>query len=127
MVSLLWLCAVICGSAINPRVINGTINYDESYTEYVKEIRITDGISTVARLKEYTNLKVIFLPDSISEMPKSKSKLPEDLSQLTIVANKGTYAEEYAKEYGIKFVDAKEYRKNKILNNVDLNSTEPTT
>ena len=56
-----------------------------------------------------------------------KRYLPTDISQLTIIANKGTYAEEYAKEYGINFVDAKEYSKDKTLNNVDLNSTEPVT
>ena len=47
---------------------------------------------------------------------------------LTIVGNAGSYAEEYAKRFGIKFVDLKEYNSgDATLNNVDINSTEPVT
>lgn len=47
---------------------------------------------------------------------------------LTIVGSAGSYAEKYAKKYGIKFVDLKEYNSGDVtLNNVDLNSTESVT
>ena len=94
------------------------------FLAYIKNLQITDGIEVVSGLDNLKYLEKIFVPDSVTFLP---SDLPVNNSQLTIIANKGTYAEEYAKEYGINFVDAKEYSKDKTLNNVDLNSTEPVT
>ena len=118
--------SVVKTQDIKPTVINGELSDFDYYYDYVEKLNIENGIETVRRLKELNNLKELYIPDSVSKLP-SRAMLPDDISQLTIIANKGTYAEEYAKEYGINFVDAKEYSENKILNNVDLNSTEPTT
>ena len=112
---------------IKPTVINGELSDFDYYYDYVEKLNIENGIETVRRLKELNNLKEFYIPDSVSKLP-SRAMLPDDISQLTIIANKGTYAEEYAKEYGIKFVDLKEYNSGEAtLNNIDLNSTEPTT
>ena len=102
------------------------MNDFDYYYSYVEKLNIENGVKTVRRLKELNNLRELYIPDSVSKLP-SRVMLPDDISQLTIIANKGTYAEEYAKEYGINFVNAKEYSKDKTLNNVDLNSTEPVT
>ena len=118
--------SAVSSNILNPTVVNGELYYDDDYCKYVEKLYLSDDIKSVLRLKELYNLKEIYVPDSVTRLP-IKRYLPTDISQLTIIANKGTYAEEYAKEYGINFVDAKEYSKDKTLNNVDLNSTEPVT
>lgn len=107
---------------------NGEIDYDEHYYyEYVKKFEIESGIERVVRLKELTNLEVLVVPDSVVKLP-SETYLPDDTSKLTIVANTGTYAEEYAKEKGINFVDAKDYSGEITFSKTDLNNqSEETT
>ena len=69
----------------------------------------------------------LYIHGSVSKLP-SRAILPDDSSQFTIIVNNGTYVEEYAKKFGIKFVDLKDHNSEEAtLSNVDLNSTEQTT
>ena len=69
----------------------------------------------------------LYIHGSDSKLP-SRAILPDDSSQFTIIANNGTCVEEYAKKFGIKFVDLKDHNSEEAtLSNVDLNSTEQTT
>ena len=111
-----------------PTEIIGNIDESKSYCDYIKKIVVGDGIKKIGALESCKNLEILVLPDSVEKILKPVFIAEDaDTSKLTIVANKGTYAEEYAQKYGIKFVDLKEYNSgDATLNNVDINSTEPT-
>ena len=106
-----------------PTEIIGNIDESKSYCDYIKKIVVGDGIKKIGALESCKNLEILILPDSVEKILKPVFIAEDaDTSKLTIVANKGTYAEEYAKKYGIKFVDLKEYNSGEST----LNSTEPT-
>ena len=107
-----------------PTEIIGNIDESRSYCDYIKKIVVGDGIKKIGALESCKNLEILVLPDSVEKILKPVFIAEDaDTSKLTIVANKGTYAEEYAKKYGIKFVDLKEYNSGESTSN----STEPTT
>ena len=107
-----------------PTEIIGNIDESKSYCDYIKKIVVGDGIKKIGALESCKNLEILVLPDSVEKILKPVFIAEDaDTSKLTIVANKGTYAEEYAQKYGIKFVDLKEYNSGESTSN----STEPTT
>ena len=118
--------SALSSDVLTPSIVNGELSYDDDYCKYVEKLYISDNVEEIVRLKEFYKLKEIYVPNNNTKLPW-KCYLPNDRSELTIIANKGSKAEKYAKEYGIKFVDLKEYNSGEAtLNNVDLNSTEPT-
>ena len=107
-----------------PTEIIGNIDESKSYCDYIKKIVVGDGIKKIGALESCKNLEILVLPDSVEKILKPVFIAEDaDTSKLTIVANKGTYVEEYAQKYGIKFVDLKEYNSGESTSN----STEPTT
>lgn len=98
--------------------------YGGAYTDYVESLYVQDGITRIKNISNLKSLKVIVIPDSVENI----SKLPDDVSKLTIVGNEGSYAETFANENEISFVELGEY--NKLTGNADLSediSSEPTT
>ena len=112
-----------------PTEIIGDTDENEPY-DCVKTIVIGDGIKKIGILEKCKNLETLVIPDSVKKIIYDPGFLGGDSYEttLTIVGNAGSYAEEYAKRFGIKFVDLKEYNSgDATLNNVDINSTEPVT
>lgn len=112
-----------------PFEIIGDTDESEPY-DCVKTIVIGDGIKKIGILEKCKNLETLVIPDSVKKIIYDSGFLGGDSYEttLTIVGSAGSYAEKYAKKYGIKFVDLKEYNSGDVtLNNVDLNSTESVT
>ena len=107
-----------------PSEIIGDTDESEPY-DCVKTIVIGDGIKKIGILEKCKNLETLVIPDSVKKIIYDPGFLGGDSYEttLTIVGSAGSYAEEYAKKYGIKFVDLKEYNSG----DVTLNSTEPVT
>lgn len=73
-----------------------------SYCPSLEQISLPEGLEKIGirAFKECKNLKRVYIPESVTSISKTTFEGDENL---IISCKKGSYAEEYAKENGIKF------------------------
>ena len=67
----------------------------------IEKIRLNEGVINIGKNAFYNNesLKIIYIPDSVKYIDENAFAKTYDF---TIVCNKGSYAEKYAKQHNIK-------------------------
>lgn len=107
--------------------VSGGVELDNAIFAFktnLKTIKLNNGIKKIPSytFNGCTSLKDIYIPNTVTEIDSNAFE-KVDLNNLTIYAEENTYAEKYANENKIKFVNLTQKNRQAVLNKINtLNS-----
>lgn len=92
----------ICGEGVTTNFASSGEVIWKSQSAHISRLVIEEGITTLGNYTFYgmSNLEELVIPASVTSIPRNALN---DCSKLTIKCVKGSYAEEYAKDYEIPY------------------------
>ncbi len=93
-------------SVVIPNSVTSLDNFAFYQCRSLENVTLSENITKLGYgVFAFTNIKTIFIPKSVTEISRGIGDYPGafNTSSITIYGEKGSYAEKYAKEYGITF------------------------